>query len=228
VPDSLYVVTDLSHSALVHINLSTPKGGKDCEGTLIAPRWILTAAHVGVEVKPGHEVTLNGTDAPVDSIVIYPEWSDGGANDLALLRLAKAVDRPQPATLYRGSDEVDQVLTILGYGDGGTGLTGPQGNDGQIRRATNRIDAASDHWLKFAFDPPDSARTTALEGVSGPGDSGGPGFLGGMEGQVLAGISSGQSSRATGGKPGRYGVVEYYTRVSRYIVWIESVTGPLQ
>jgi len=46
-------------------------------------------------------------------------------------------------------------------------------------------------------------------------------------GEVIAGISSGQSTRATDGHPGRYGVTEYYTRVSRYVAWIEGVTGPL-
>ena len=65
-----------------------------------------------------------------------------------------------------------------------------------------------------------------LEGVSGPADSGGPAFLDGVADPVLVGVSSGQSTRAAEG-PGRYGVIEYYVRVSRYLTWIEAITGPL-
>jgi secreted trypsin-like serine protease len=89
------------------------------------------------------------------------------------------------------------------------------------------VDEATDYWLKLRFDAPGDLRTTVLEGVSGPGDSGGPAFCGEGAGVLLAGVSSGQSSRAAGGLPGRYGVVEYYVRVSRYIDWIEGVTGTL-
>ncbi|MGH9259706.1 MAG: S1 family peptidase [Acidimicrobiales bacterium] len=225
-PDSLYLALGRGYPALAHINLPTPKGAADGEGTLIAARWVLTAAHVGAEVRLGHHLTVAGVDYAVDSVVIHPEWHDG-PHDLALLRLARPVEGTQPARVYRESAEGDRVIVLLGYGDYGDGRTGPVGNDRLVRGATNRVDEATHLWLKFAFDDPGSPRTTPLEGVSGPGDSGGPAFLQDVAGPVLVGVSSGQSSRATGGQPGRYGVIEYYVRVSRYVAWIESITGGL-
>jgi hypothetical protein len=223
--DSLYVQLGREYSSVAHLNLPTPHGAADGEGTLIAERWVLTAAHVAAELQPGHRITVGEADYSADSIVLHPDW-DGGPHDLALVRLGRAVQGVRPARLYRDSAELDREVVLVGYGDHGTGLTGPQGNDRQVRGATNRVDEATDLWLKFAFDSPDDPRTTRLEGVSGPGDSGGPAFLAGAAGEVLVGVSSGQSTRAAGG-PGRYGVVEYYVRVSRHIEWIESVTGPL-
>jgi hypothetical protein len=224
IPDSAYVQRGLGFASLAHLYLPTPQGAADGEGTLIAPRWVLTAAHVGSEIRRGHLVIVGSQQIAVDSIVIHPQWNDG-PHDLALLRLAQpAIVRP--AQLYRQSAEADQLIVLVGYGDFGTGEKGPEGNDRVVRGASNRIDEATDLWLKFAFDPPNHPRTTPLEGVSGPGDSGGPAYLDGAPGEVLIGVSSGQSTRAAGG-PGRYGVVEYYVRVSRYISWIESITGPL-
>lgn len=225
-PDSLYLELGRQYSTLAHLYLPAPTGAADGEGTVIAPRWVLTAAHVAAEVKPGHRITAGGEAHTVDSIVLHPDWNDG-PHDIALLRLTQPVRGVRPAQLYRGSAELDQLIVVVGYGDMGTGLSGPTGNDGQIRGATNRVDEATDFWLKFLFDAPDSARSTPLEGISGPGDSGGPAFLDGVEDEILVGVGSGQSTRATGGNQGRYGVTEFYTRVSRYVDWIESVTGPL-
>jgi hypothetical protein len=187
----------------------------------------LTAAHVAVEVEPGHRVTIGAGRYVVDSVIRHPEWNDDGPHDIALLRLASAVEGIRPARLYRDSAELDRQIVVVGYGDIGTGLTGPEANDGRVRGATNRVDEATALWIKFVFHRPDDPRATRLEGVSGPGDSGGPAYLDGVEGEVLVGVSSGQSSRATGGLPGRYGVTEFYTRVSRYVTWIERITGAL-
>jgi len=223
-PDSLYVALGRGYESLVHINLATPTGAADGEGTLIAPRWVLTAAHVATEVRLGHRIAVGGALHAVDSIILHPDWDDG-PHDIALLRLAMAVKTTAPAVLYRDTAELDRTVVLVGYGDIGDGLTGPRDNDGRVRGATNLVDEATDFWLKLVFDPPGSGRTTELEGVSGPGDSGGPAFLHGVEDEVIVGVSSAQSTRAAGGQPGRYGVTEYYTRVSRYVAWVERTIG---
>jgi hypothetical protein len=224
--DSLYLDLGSRYRTIAHLYLPVPGGAGDGEGTLIAPRWVLTAAHVATEVEPGHLVTVADGRYPVDSVIRHPEWSDG-PHDIALLRLATPVPGVRPARLYRDTAEVDKAIVVVGYGDFGTGLSGPVGNDRRVRGATNRVDEASDLWLKFRFDAPDHPRATRLEGISGPGDSGGPAYLDGVADETIVGVGSGQSTRATGGRPGRYGVTEYYTRVSRYVEWIQGITGPL-
>ncbi|MFV1987249.1 MAG: trypsin-like serine protease [Gemmatimonadota bacterium] len=207
--------------SLVHLNLP------DGEAVLIEPSWVLTAAHVGVEVQPGHTLTVAGRDVEAAAVFIHPAWDDG-PHDLALIRLAEPVAHVEPIRPYRERDEVGQVIYVVGAGHGGTGLSGPDGIPGELRAATNRVDEASEHWLKFRFDDPRDADSAAteLEGVSGPGDSGGPAYVerGGI--QYVAGISSGQGTWATGGREGVYGVTEFYTRVSSYYEWIrETLDG---
>lgn len=207
--------------SLVHLNLP------DGEAVLIRPSWILTAAHVAVEVIPGHALTVGGVDIEASEVVLHPEWSDGGANDLALVRLERRVEHVEPVGVYRARDEEGTLIYVVGRGDTGTGESGPVGNDGEVRAATNRVDEATEFWLKFRFDDPrdDSTVATELEGISGPGDSGGPAYIEIAGVQYVAGVSSGQSTRATRGREGLYGVTEYYTRVSSYLAWIAEVLG---
>ncbi len=224
-PDAEYLSLGERYTTVVHLDLPTPQGASDGEGTLISPRWVITAAHVATELKAGHRVRIGGRQFRLDSIITHPDWRDG-PHDLGLLRLENPARHIPPACLFRESTELDRILVLAGYGDWGTGITGPEGNDGRVRGATNRVDEATEFWLKMAFDAPGSPRTTPLEGVSGPGDSGGPAYLAGATRETLVGVSSAQSTRGAAG-PGRYGAVEYYVRVSRYIGWIEGITGPL-
>jgi len=195
--------------AVVDMNL--PGGG----GTLIAPRWVLTAAHVTALMKLPHEVMVKGEKIAVRRIVAYP-GGQVGRDDIALVELAHAVKGVKPVPLYEARDEEGKEIVIAGRGFAGDGEKGAVEKErGVLRAGTNRIDKALKNWLVFTFDAPPAG--TELESVSGPGDSGGPAFIAGL----LAGVSSAQDDRATG-REGAYGVSEYYARVSSYRAWIEA------
>jgi hypothetical protein len=222
VADSVYLAAAARIHGLVHLNLSSRPDLGDGEGTLITPQWVLTAAHVAVEMRAGKTVTVGEDLVQVDRICRHPAWRDGGPQDIALLHLRRPTTADRPVPLYRRTDEADRILWVAGYGDKGDGLIGPTGHDRRVRAATNRVDEASANWLKFIFDPPGSSRTTPLEGISGPGDSGGPGYLEEHGELRVAGVSSGQDDGPSGGREGRYGVREFYTRVSTHLGWLDS------
>jgi len=190
----------------------------DGTGALIAPDWILTAAHVARGVSSRNpRVEANGTEYEVARIFIHSEWTHG-PHDIALMKLARPIEGIEPVELYDGDDEVGLQVTFVGRGDFGTGKTGPREMDRVKRGATNIVEDADDDWVLFTFDEPGSA--TELEGVSGPGDSGGPAFV--TRDGVLYTIGVSVFADGDDG-PGRYGVREGYTRVSTHRDWVQEV-----
>jgi hypothetical protein len=189
---------------------------------LIAPDWVLTAAHVvrGAASR-SPRVAIGGREHEVARAFVHPEWTDMGPHDVGLFQLEEPVQGVTPVGLYAGKDEVGQVVTFVGGGDTGTGLTGAQAMDGMKRGATNTVDSADDDWIFFTFD--DGEGATDLEGVSGPGDSGGPALVT-RDGRLqTVGVSV--FSEGDGKGPGHYGVREVYARVSTHRDWIESVVA---
>ena len=207
----------------------------DGMGCLIQPDWILTAAHVAEALTEGHKISICNSAYEIQQIFLHPDYTPSNYayaedvsqvhHDLALIRLAQPVKAIAPLPLYTQQDELNQIATLVGSGDYGTGLIGPDQADGKLRKATNRIEDVNAEWLVFKFDAPPEC--TELEGVCGPGDSGGPGLLKVNGKWAIAGVSSGyhspQSTSFDQGGEGRYGVWEYYTRVSSHLSWIESV-----
>lgn len=196
----------------------------DVAGTLISDQWILSAAHVGETIIEGQKLILDKDSLEVEKIIIHPGWLEHGRpEDIALIKLKKRIQNATTVNFYRDKDELNKEVIIVGNGDFGTGLTGPKGNDGKFRAATNLVDESTEYYLKWKFDDPrkNPDRVTKMEGISGPGDSSGPAFIKLNGKYFIAGISSGQSTKATNGKEGLYGVTEYYTRVSSYIKWIQ-------
>jgi hypothetical protein len=191
---------------------------------LIADRWAVTAAHVAREVarenrKP--QVRFAGKEYDVAEIYVFPRWDGGCANDIALLHLSSEVTGVHPIPLYRGRDELHQVVYLVGAGTTGTGDGEVRGEDHQMRAATSAIDSINTSSLFLGFHEPPIA--TELEGTAGPGDSGGPAILVRGDGAFLAGIGSGAYAGSNG--PASYGAVAVYTRVSPFVGWTDAVMG---
>jgi hypothetical protein len=208
-PDRDCIVVDVAWPAVV-----TFFGG-DGAATLITARWLLTAAHTARNIRPEHRVAVGGQHVRIARVVAHPE-----ALDLALVELGAPVREVTPLAIYEDSDEAGREMLLLGRGDFGNGRDGVLGTDHRLRCVTNRVDSADDRWLRMRFDaPPDC---TALEGVGGEGDSGGPAIVRTAHALAIAGVSSWQDHA---GPLGAYGCVEHYARVSPQVAWIRAVTG---
>ncbi len=212
-------------------------------GVLIAPDWILSTAQVAIELQVDSEIEIAGTVHAIEKVVLHPnfrnysrsysdsyspdcdDFPSGGEivamaeNDIALIQLKKSVEEISPLMLYRQKDELGRIVTLVGKGDYGNGLIGPDRVDDTLRMATNKVETTDDQWLMLKFDRPPAG--TELEGIAGPGGSGGPALIETDAGWAIAGIRSGQNSLNLG--EGRYGVWEHYTRVSFQLDWIEFV-----
>lgn len=198
--------------------------------TLIADRWAITAAHVAHGLGPANTVRFGERDYAIEQVFIHPQGEPDPARprqppevDLALIKLVEPVVDGSTVLLYRGRDEVSKLVAIAGFGDFGPAGGPLTRGDGRLRVVENGIADAGPLRLFLPFDAPPNA--LGLEGIGGPGDSGGPALWLGAgpfpnTGPQIMGVSSGAD-----GPPGAYGTVDVYTRVSSHIEWIEQVAG---
>lgn len=196
-------------------------------GTFLRENWIITAAHVAVVPQIGEDVKVNGKPYAIQEIIIHPEYRDGRSirHDLALIKLEQSVPGIEIVKIYRNEDEVGKEIVFVGTGYAGTGDSGLDGEvnkDRKLRAAQNRIEGIrSDGFLRFKFDAPGTEGALPLEGISGPGDSGGPALWFENEQTYILGISSHQDFNGNDVE-GKYGALEFYTRISEYVEWIEK------
>lgn len=217
IPDEKFVVFAKEFPQICHF--------ENGEGVLLNNGWILTAGHVGKGLGLGinQTVSCNGKNYIIGMVVVHPSFSNlenGLKNDIALVKLSGKLPDIEGLEIYNENDEIGKEITIVGSGDIGNGQIGPRKWDKITRAATNRIDSADEQWISFVFDAPGSKNVTSMEGVSGPGDSGGPAIIAKKGKYYVVGISSHQKGQEKFGK-GRYGVTEFYSRVSKHKDWIE-------
>lgn len=221
-----YLALGEKYPSTVTVQSAYDNIGYGGEGTLIEKSWILTAAHVAADLRPDDVAVAGGKRFMIDRIIVHPEWHKVAdlKRDIALIHLATPIEGIEPAALYTHTDEQGQAVTFAGRGGHGSGLTGPIHDwDGKLRGATNTVEMAEDPYLRFRFDEPGSAQATDLEGISGPGDSGGPAYIDKRHKLYVAGVGSWQDNKPTQRQKGRYGVYEYYLRVSFFADWIRRI-----
>jgi hypothetical protein len=216
-------------------------------GVLIAPRWVVTAAHaVTWQSEIGH-IVLDGIPRDVERVVVHPgyrkppqelldralatwDWTLfavllSSSDDIALLELTEPVTDVAPVAFHEGDGEFGSVVKIMGKGATGTGVAGYEFSDPhrtELRHAYNTITSAHGRWLCYVFDEPSDA--LPLEGGSGSGDSGGPLLLQTGDDWLLAGLTSWTAPQgAVRTPPGRYGQISCNVRLGHYREWIESV-----
>lgn len=201
--------------------------------------------------------TSGGTEviAFSSTIAIHPNWTGDflAGSDLAVITLAQAASSGvQGYSLYTASDEIDQNFNAVGYGRRGSFGAGTNSLSalGSIRQGMNTFDATladinsgsnavlladfdnglvANDFFNFFFGATPMLGLGFSEVATAPGDSGGPGLLGG---QIAAIFSFGATLGTTASSdisPGvlnsSYGEIFGSTRVSSYSGWITAQTS---
>jgi hypothetical protein len=242
VPDAQYRIAASEFPALVDL----PMEG---HGVLIAPTWVVTAAHAVAWQQGLQSVEIGGAPRAVRRVLIHPgyrqppqamvdaalasgDWEDffafmSGTDDIALIELAEPVQDITPVALYSGP-VLGKTGRILGRGATGTGAQGT-GLDAprrtELRQGFNVIDRDEGRWIAFTFDAPPKA--LPLEAATGSGDSGGPILIAVGDAWQLVGLPSWRRVMVEGTElhQGKYGEASIGVRLQHYAQWMAETMG---
>lgn len=227
VPDNRYPWM----AALLRRDENNASEGQFCGGSLIASRWILTAAHcfqneqgntdlraADVSVLIGRQnLSKNGGEIiNVSRIIEHPSYRANGYPDLALVELA-AQSNAQAIQIPSRNNPVPNVgetATVTGWGQ--ISENGPATNE--LRQSVMPVVAHNQCNRAYNGEIVEDAMVCAgtADGSQDScyGDSGGPLFVARGESYVQAGVVSFGEACGLPGVPG------VYARVSSYYDWI--------
>lgn len=205
------------------LTITYKKGRSLCSGTLINPRWILTAAHcVADKTTSKVQVDLAGKTYFGDLWKTHPSYNPKAFSkgyDLALVRLSAPVVGVTPAVLTMIAPRNRDSLVIVGYGNSGTPAAGQKvGTYGIRRYGFVTVEAVTSQHVKWRLD---KGEANTIAG----GDSGGPAFLKGTA--TIVGVASGVTY-PRGSGIGRLNSIAFEQRVDIHRNWINSTMASLK
>ncbi len=210
------------------VRVTVPNGNSFLgSGTVVGGQYLLTAAHV-VDRAAQLSFQIDGKTYDAQRWTIHPRWNGSNFNsgfDLAVVRLTEPVSGAPAVQLQHRPREMGKIVTIVGYGQGGTGDTGASTASGAKLAGQNRIElftGGRDRLMQSTFHAPGDG-ALPLEFLPAPGDSGGGVFIG----TKLAGIVSFLAA-ADGTPDASFGDTAQFVRISQQLDLIDQALRQLR